>query len=123
MNVKIPKSTQDLLPSERRLLHVMCQLRFGRVEFLQIRDGELVLDPWPTTVRDVKFGAQVSDQYRATDGEFALKQPVVDLFEYIRSVDAGEIRTLEIRHGLPFSMEIELLGKTIPGTRRAACTV
>ena len=123
MNVEIPKSTQDLLPSERRFLDAMRQLRFGRFEFLQIRDGQLVLDPWPTTVRDVKLGAQVGDQDRATDGEFPLKQQVTEMFEYIRSVDAGEIRTLEIRHGLPFSMEIELLGKAIPGTRRAACAV
>lgn len=121
MNVKIPVSTQDLLPSEGRFLHAMRQLRFGRFEFLQIRDGQLVLDPWPTTVRDVKLGAQVGDQNPAPDSEFALKQQVVELFEYIRSVDNGEIRTLEVRHGLPFSMEIELLGKTLPGTRRAAC--
>jgi hypothetical protein len=32
---------------------------------------------------------------------------VIELFEYVREVDAGEIRTLEIRHGLPFSMEVE----------------
>ena len=29
---------------------------------------------------------------------------------YVREVDAGEIRELEVRHGLPFSMEIELAG-------------
>jgi len=122
MNVEIPTSTQDLLPSERRFLNAMRQLRFGRFEFLQIRDGQLVLDPWPTTVRDVKLGAQVGDQDCAMDGEFPLKQQVAELFEYIRSVDASEIRTLEIRHGLPFSMEIELSGKALPGTRRAVCT-
>jgi hypothetical protein len=29
----------------------------------------------------------------------------------VRSVDAGEIRTLEVKHGLPFSMEIEMVGE------------
>ncbi|MBE7542238.1 MAG: hypothetical protein HS123_07715 [Solibacteraceae bacterium] len=38
---------------------------------------------------------------------FELKSQVADLFEYVRAVDEGEIRALEIRHGLPFSMEIE----------------
>jgi len=33
---------------------------------------------------------------------------VAEFFEYTRAVDAGEIRTLEIRHSLPFSMEVEL---------------
>ena len=115
MNVKIPNSTRDLIPSERRLLDAMRHLRFGRFEFLQIRDGEVALDPWPTTVRDVKLGAEHSDVPGGE--EFALKQQVSELFEYIRSVDAGEIRTLEVRHGLPFSMEVELSGKAMPGTR------
>jgi len=39
-----------------------------------------------------------------------LKPQVTELFEYIRAVDAGEIRTLEVKHGLPFSMEIEMAG-------------
>ena len=120
MNVKIPTSTQDLLASERRFLDAMRSLSFGRFEFLQIREGELALDPWPTTVRDVKFAAQ-ENQPHTTAKEFALKEQVVELFEYIRSVGAGEIRTLEVRHGLPFSMEIELLGKSLLGTRRAVC--
>jgi hypothetical protein len=30
--------------------------------------------------------------------------------KYVRDTDAGEIRILEVRHGLPFSMEIELAG-------------
>jgi hypothetical protein len=105
-----PNSTRDLLPSERRFLAAMQQLGFGRLEFLQIYDGELVLDPWPATVQDVKFGAPGRNFSGAANGEFALKQQVAELFEYIRSVDSGEIRALEIRHGLPFSMEIELAG-------------
>jgi hypothetical protein len=86
----------------------MQQLGFGRFEFLQIRNGELVLDPWPTTVRDVKFGAADPVALRQFPEVFELKQQVAELFEYIRSVDAGEIRTLEVKNGLPFSMEIEL---------------
>jgi hypothetical protein len=32
---------------------------------------------------------------------------MAEFFEYVRAVDAGEIRCLELRHGLPFFMEIE----------------
>jgi hypothetical protein len=35
-----------------------------------------------------------------------LKQQTAQLFEFVRSVDAGEIRVLEVRGGLPFAMEI-----------------
>ncbi len=51
-------STSDLLPSERAFVVAMQQLAFGRFEFLRINNGELVLDPWPTTVRGVKFGSE-----------------------------------------------------------------
>jgi len=86
----------------------MRRMGFGRYEYVQIRNGELVLDPWPTTVRDVKFGTTDPVALRQFPDEFELKQQVAELFEYVRSVEAGEIRTLEVKNGLPFSMEVEL---------------
>jgi hypothetical protein len=103
-------STHDLLPSERTFVVAMQQLGFGRFEDLRIDNGEMVLDPWPTTVRGVKFGSEDPGTIRTPPDEFQLKRQVIELFEYVREVDAGEIRTLEIRHGLPFSMEVELAG-------------
>ena len=52
-----PISTRDLLATERTFVAAMTGLGFGRFEFLRIHRGELVLDPWPTVVRDVKFGS------------------------------------------------------------------
>jgi len=105
-----PTSTRNLLPSERTFVTAMSHLGFGRFEYLRIEHGELVLDPWPTVVRDVKFGSQDPGASKIPPDEFELKPQVAELFEYVRSVDAGEIRTLEIKHGLPFSMEIEMAG-------------
>jgi hypothetical protein len=104
-----PAITQDLLPSEAAFLAAMQRLGFGRFEYLQIRGGELVLDPWPSAVRDVKFGSPVNTG-RATNSDSELRAQVAEFFAYVRDVDAGEIRELEVRHGLPFSMEIELAG-------------
>ena len=106
-----PASTRDLLPAERTFVAAMSRLGFGRFEYLRIERGEIVLDPWPTAVRDVKFASL--DHPGAAKGpppEFELKPQVAELFEYIRDVDAGEIRTLEVKSGLPFSMEIEMAG-------------
>jgi hypothetical protein len=104
-----PVTTQDLLPSEERFLAAMQQLGFGRFEFLQIRGGELVLNPWPVTVRDIKFAAaQNTGKHSEPNSELRLQ--VAEFLAYVRDVDAGEIRELEVRHGLPFSMEIELQG-------------
>ena len=108
-----PASTRDLRPSERQLVNAMTLLGFGRFEYLRIERGEIVLDPWPTAVRDVKFGSADPGSAKFPPADFALKAQVAQLFEYVRAVDSGEIRTLEIKHGLPFSMEVEL-----PGGRR-----
>ena len=101
-----PSSTRDLSSSERSFLNVAQQLGFGHFESIKIRGGALVLDPWPTVVQVLKFGAAESEPSdRAAD--FELKKSVAEFFEFIRGVDNGEIRCLEVRHGLPFSMEIE----------------
>jgi hypothetical protein len=101
-----PASNRDLLPSERRFIVALNQLGFGRLEFVRIQRGELVLDPAPTVVQVLKFGsAEWQPPSRAAD--FELKEPLAKFFEYIRGVDDGAIRCLEVRHGLPFSMEIE----------------
>ena len=102
-----PKSTRDLSASERRFAEAMHHVGFGRCEFLRIERSELVLDPWPTTVRGVKFGSADTVTHQPPPVDFELKAQVAEFFEYVRSVDSGEIRCLEVRHGLPFSMEIE----------------
>ncbi len=105
-----PISTRDLLASERTFIAAVTGLGFGRFEFLRIDRGELVLDPWPTVVRDIKFGSQDPGTAKTVPADFELKPQVAELFEYIRDVDAGEIRALEVKSGLPFSMEIEMAG-------------
>ena len=55
-----PTATCDLFPSERSFLDEMRRLGHGRYESLKIHNGELILTPWPTAIRDVKFGAAVS---------------------------------------------------------------
>ena len=102
-----PRFTSDLLPSERRFTAAMRELWFGSYKSLRIERGELTLSPWPTTVRDVKFGASVPTESSDGPAEFELKRQVAEFFEYVRSVDTGEIRCLTCHNGLPFSMEIE----------------
>ena len=105
-----PVTTKDLLPSERSLLEMIHTLGFGQIEFLRIRAGEPALDPKPTIVQSLKFGVD-HDCNVPIGSDFDLKREAADLIEYTRDVDEGEIRTLVVRHGLPFSMEIELAGR------------
>jgi hypothetical protein len=105
-----PATTKDLLPSERGLLEMIRTVGFGQIEFLWIRAGEPILDPKPTIVHALKFGVPRESGVPA-GSDFDLKREAADLFEYTRDVDEGEIRTLVVRHGIPFSMEIELAGR------------
>jgi hypothetical protein len=107
MNRPASSSSNSLLPDEKRFVNAMQKLAFGRYEFLRIDSGQLVLEPWPATIQGVKFGSHDAASITVPKGEFLLKPQVIELFEYVRAVDAGEIRRLEVRHGLPFSMEIE----------------
>src|SRR5437588_790018 len=77
-----PLSTSDLSPAERRFADIMRELSFGRFEFLQIQSGEVVLDPWPTTVRGVKFGSADPVATNERPDEFELKKQVAELFEF-----------------------------------------
>jgi hypothetical protein len=102
-----PQSTQDLSPAERRLVGELQQLGFGRVETIRIKGGQLVLDPWPTVVRSVKFCTPAHSPPADGSEEFEIKKQLAELFAYVRGIDNGVIRVLEVRGGLPFSMEIE----------------
>jgi len=92
--VSRPKSTRDLSPTERRFVLAMHELRFGRFEFLRIESGELVLDPWPATIRAVKFGTGEADKQTGLPDQFDLKRQVADFFEHVRSMNTGTIRCL-----------------------------
>jgi hypothetical protein len=97
--------THDLSQSERRFLAAMNELAFGRFEFLRIEHGDLVLDPWPKTVRGVRFGVESAPPHKGLRDEFELKPAILEFFRYVRAVGKGEILCLTVAHGLPFLME------------------
>jgi hypothetical protein len=57
-------------------------------------------------IRMVKFGAPYVPI--ELPPEFQLKEQLADLFEFVRGIASGEIHVLEVRGGLPFSMQVEL---------------
>lgn len=103
---RCPRSTRDLLPSERAFVSALQRLGYGRFESLQIRGGELVLEPWPRAVRAVKFASRTTRPEPSSE-EFDLKKQVAEFFEFVRGVEVGEIRSLEVQNGLPFLMTID----------------
>ena len=99
------KSSQS--PSRSRLIEWMQRIGFGTIEQLVIRQGEPVLDPPPKVVRDVKFGAENGPRPESDLNDFVLKAQVRDLFAQLDALGNGTIRCLEVKHGLPFRMQVE----------------
>jgi hypothetical protein len=86
MSNPTPKSTPELLPTERRFLNSMQELGHGRFESMRIHQGQLILDPWPTTVRSVKFGKPTPNRRLSECADFELKDRVAEFFAYVRGL-------------------------------------
>ena len=93
-------------PARRQLLELLQQINFGRLESLEVCDGEPVLDPRPVLVREHKFGGENGARPELTSPDFALKQQVIELFEFFDEMKDGVIDVLEVKHGLPFRMVV-----------------
>jgi len=96
----------DLSAPRARLIELMQDLNFGRIEGLEVRDGEPQLDPPPTAVRLFLFGkANGPNESRSRD-DFALKRKLVELFEIFDRERSLSIQELMVDNGLPIRMTV-----------------
>ena len=102
-----PNTKSSLTPGQTRLVELMQSLNFGRIEALQIRDGQPIFDPPPRVVQKVKIGADNNSRVEVEYADFRLKLGVIELLDAIGKLREGEVRAIEIRFGLPVSAEIE----------------
>jgi hypothetical protein len=102
----VPVSKATLSPARRRLVELLQQLNFGRVEGLSVLDGDPVFDPPPRLVREVKFGGENGPRPEAAAADFPLKSQLVELFQHFDEIGDGTIDVLEVKHGLPFRMVV-----------------
>jgi hypothetical protein len=96
----------SLSEPRKKLLRVLQELNFGRLEGLLVRAGDPVFDPGPRVVREVKFAGENGARPEAELPDFALKAQHRDLFRLLDQMGDGTIATLRVLHGLPFSAEI-----------------
>ena len=109
MNSAIKKSESSnsaLQSTSRRSLLAICrEIHFGRIEEFDIRAGEPILDPPPQVVREIKFSGENQTPSKQ-DGEIQLRNQTVDLFAWFDQLRDCHVRYLEVKHGLPFKMNI-----------------
>jgi hypothetical protein len=101
-------SKHDLSARRAGLLQLMQAINFGHIEGLTVREGNPILDPPPRVIRDVKFGGENGPRPETGADDFLLKSQVVELFQQFDGLKDGVIAVLEVKHGLPFRMLIEV---------------
>ena len=107
MGMPEPVNSSSLSPARLRLVRVMQWINFGRIENLQIREGDPCFEPRPRVIRTILLGADNSPRCEIRVSHFVLKKQVTELFGVFDRVSNGHIPLLEIKHGLPLRMEVE----------------
>jgi hypothetical protein len=115
-----PKPKSSLSPLQQQLVLLMQELNFGRIEDLQVRAGEPVFNPPPRTVRKLKIGGENGPRPEMACADFWLKSQAIELLDAIAGIGDGKVLAIEVKHGLPFSVEIELEGTAGTSTRRGS---
>ncbi len=98
----------------------MQRLNFGRIEGLVVRRGEPVFDPAPKVIQNVKIGGEDGSRPEAISENFLLKKQVIELLLALADLGEGTVLTIDVKHGLPFSLEVEMdsLRTTAAGVHR-----
>lgn len=107
LSLRDRQSKSDLSPARRRLVEVMQDVNFGRIQNLHVVDGEPVFVPPTRVVREIKLGGENGPRPEADFADFTLKSQVVDLFHHFELLGEGVVEVLDIKHGLPFRMTVE----------------
>ena len=97
---------RTLSPARRWLVETLQKLNFGRLEQLEVRDGEPIDSLTLEIVREIKFGGENGPRPELHTTDFLLKSQVIELLEHFDRVRDCHVDVLEIKHGLPFRMMV-----------------
>ena len=105
---------KNLSGPRKRLVDLAQEVNHGRIENLEVRNGEPILDPLPDVTRLYVFGKTNGPNAGREKDSFALKKKVADLFEVFDHERFLTIKELIIDNGLPVRM-------TVAGVARVCC--
>ena len=105
---RLPLMTKAELSAARtRLVEMMQQIGFGRVDDLVVQDGEPVFNPMPRIIQDIKLGAENVARPQPDSADFTLRSQVIELFAHLTELGNGTVQSIEVRHGLPFRLLVQ----------------
>ena len=98
---------QELSRDRKRLLDVMPDIGYGRIENLAIRAGEPIFDESLKVVREVLLGKKARSRASPPQDNFELKAQMIEMFGYFDRLQNGFIPVLKVQDGLPFQLQLE----------------
>lgn len=98
---------QELSRDRRRLLDLMRNMGYGRIENLTIRAGEPVIDASIKLVHEKLLGRKANGRASPPQGDFELKVQQIEVFECFDQLQDGYIPVLKVQDGLPFQLQME----------------
>lgn len=109
--MKANSTTTILTPARTRLLLLMHEVGFGRIEGWDVLDGDPVLDPPPTVKRIHQFGRSAAPPLADNRQGLILKRRVQELLEVFDREGSLHIEELKIEDGLPVMMVVTTKGR------------
>jgi hypothetical protein len=102
----VPPTKRALSPARQRLVEIMQEVNFGRIEGLRVRDAEPLLEPVPRVLRDIVFGKVNSPNPARGREDFALKEQLIELFDLFDRERSVTVESLVVQNGLPVRMTV-----------------
>lgn len=96
----------QLSPARQWLVESMQSLGHGQIKRLVVSDHQPVVNPPPRICPRRKLVGPPQQTREIPQGDFILKEQVVNLFDALDSMSGGVI-TIEVRDGLPFDIIYE----------------
>jgi len=97
----------ELSPDRSRLLDLMRDMGYGRIENLSIRAGEPVFDKSLRLIHEKLLGRKAKGRASPPQGDFELKIQQIEVFEYFDNVQDAFVPVLKVQDGLPFQLQLE----------------
>ncbi len=97
----------DLSANKQRLLRLFQAINFGRVEELEVRDGEPQFSPAPRVFVELKLDVENGVRPESGLAQFPLRSQVGRFFSQLARLEDVTVECIDIRHGLPFRMVVE----------------
>jgi hypothetical protein len=90
------------LSASRQVLVRLCQnINFGQIQDLHVRNSELVWDPAPTVLSEIKLDIEEAPRPESELPDFKLSSQIQRLMHRLDQLTDGRIERIEVREGIP----------------------